>query len=78
MKTISSADANRYFSAVLRDVSQGEEIIVVSRGTAVARIVSINSNDQSRRAAHSALLTRLKAQKPTGERNWTRADLYEA
>jgi antitoxin (DNA-binding transcriptional repressor) of toxin-antitoxin stability system len=32
MKTISAADANRHFSRVLREVSQGEHVTVVSRG----------------------------------------------
>jgi prevent-host-death family protein len=76
MQSISSADANRHFSALLREVAAGEEIVVVSRGKPVARIVGVNSANESRVAAKSSLLKRLKTQKPTGARNWSRDDLY--
>jgi prevent-host-death family protein len=76
MQSISSADANRHFSALLREVAAGEEIVVVSRGKPVARIVGVNSANESRVAAKSSLLKRLKKQKPTGTRNWSRDDLY--
>lgn len=77
MKAISSADANRHFSAVLRDVSRGEEVIVVSRGTPVARIVGVAAADHSRLSAKTALMKRLRAQPATRARKWTRAELYE-
>ncbi len=34
MKTMTAAEANRKFSSLLKDVSRGEEILVVSRGKA--------------------------------------------
>lgn len=77
MKSISSADANRHFSAVLRDVSAGEEVVVVSRGKPVAKIISVQAGDQTRLSAKTALLKRLRAQPATGVRNWKRSDLYE-
>lgn len=77
MKSLSSADANRRFSAVLRDVSKGEEIVVVSRGKPVARIVGVQAGATLRISAKAALLKRLRGQAKTGVRNWTRADLYE-
>ena len=77
MKAISSADANRHFSAVLRDVSAGEEVVVVSRGKPVAKIVAVQAGDQARAAAKSALLKRLRSQPAAGARNWKRDDLYE-
>ena len=76
MKSLSSADANRHFSAVLREVSKGEEVIVVSRGTPVARIVGVKAADASRQSAKAALMKRLRTQPATGTRNWTRAELY--
>jgi prevent-host-death family protein len=76
MQSISSADANRHFSALLREVAAGEEIVVVSRGKPVARIVGVDSAMQHRVVAKKALLQRLKKQKPTGTRNWSRDDLY--
>lgn len=77
MKSISSADANRHFSAVLRDVSAGEEVVVVSRGKPVAKIIGVQAGDLARRSAKTALMKRLRAQPATGARNWTRNDLYE-
>jgi len=77
MKSISSADANRHFSAVLRDVSAGEQVVVVSRGKPVAKIIGIHVSDQTRLSAKAALLKRLRSQPASGARNWTRNDLYE-
>jgi prevent-host-death family protein len=77
MKSLSSADANRRFSAVLRDVSKGEEIVVVSRGKPVARIVGVQADAKLRISAKAALLKRLRGQPATGIRKWKRADLYE-
>lgn len=77
MKSISSADANRHFSAVLRDVSAGEEVVVVSRGKPVAKIIGVQAGDQTRQSAKAALLKRLRAQPASGVRNWKRSDLYE-
>ena len=77
VKTISSADANRHFSAVLRDVSAGEEVVVVSRGKPVAKIIGVHAGDQTRLSAKAALLKRLRAQPASGARNWARNDLYE-
>ena len=45
MKTISAADANRYFSSLLRDVATGEVVTVVSRGKPVAVISAANQED---------------------------------
>ena len=77
MKSISSADANRHFSAVLRDVSAGEEVVVVSRGKPVAKIIGVQAGDHTRLSAKAALLKRLRSQPASGVRNWTRNDLYE-
>jgi prevent-host-death family protein len=77
MKSISSADANRHFSAVLRDVSAGEEVVVVSRGKPVAKIIGVQAGDQMRLSAKTALLKRLRSQPASGVRNWTRNELYE-
>jgi prevent-host-death family protein len=77
MKSLSSADANRNFSAVLREVSQGEEILVTSRGKPVAKITKVDVKEKSRAAAKNALLHRLQSQVISGSRNWSRAELYE-
>ena len=43
MKTITAANANRGFSNLLREVSKGEEITILSRGKPVAKITSVHS-----------------------------------
>ena len=78
MKSISAADANRHFSAVLREVSRGARITVTSRGKPVATIVAADPAERSeRKAARRALLARLRATPVSGARNWTRDELYE-
>ena len=77
MKTISAADANRHFSRVLREVSQGEHITVVSRGRPVATIAPVRGNGGERRSAKRLLLERLRQQPVVGARCWTRDELYE-
>jgi prevent-host-death family protein len=77
MKSLSSADANRNFSAVLREVSQGEEILVISRGKPVAKITKVDVKEKTRAAAKNVLLQRLQSQAISGSRNWSRAELYE-
>ena len=76
MKTVTAADANRQFSSVLRDVSQGETFTVVSRGRPVATIAPTSSADAQRRASKTVLISRLRKQESSGERNWTRDELY--
>jgi len=77
MKTITAANANRGFSSLLREVRKGEEITILSRGTPVAKITSINADTAQKKAMKTVLLSRLKAQKIIGFRNWTRDELYE-
>lgn len=77
MKTITAANANRGFSNLLREVSKGEEIIILSRGTPVAKISSVNSETLQKKTMKNLLLSRLKAQEVTGSRNWTRDELYD-
>lgn len=76
MKTITAANANRGFSNLLREVSRGEEITILSRGTPVAKITSVKSEALQKNAMKRLLLSRLKAQDVTGSRNWTRDELY--
>ncbi len=77
MKTITAANANRGFSSLLREVSKGEEIMILSRGTPVAKITSVNSEALQKNTMKNLLLSRLKAQEVTGSRNWTRDELYD-
>lgn len=79
MKTVSAADANRQFSALLRRVAQGEQIVITSRGKPVATIAPLAPEpDPAREAARSRLLARLNAQPASGApREWTRDELYD-
>lgn len=77
MQTVGAADANRHFSNVLKQVSQGEEFLVISRGKPVATIAPVKNADSSRQAARGLLLQRLHGQEPTGVLAWTRDELYD-
>jgi prevent-host-death family protein len=76
MQTLRATDANRQLSSVLRQVAQGEEFLVVSRGKPVATILPVKKTDTSHRAARNLLLKRLSTQVVTGTRSWTRDELY--
>lgn len=76
MQTVRAADANRHFSNVLKQVSQGEEFLVISRGKPVATILPAKKADNSHHASRELLFKRLSSQKATGTRSWTRDELY--
>jgi len=78
MKIISAAEANRHFSALLRDVVTGEVVTILSRGKPVAIVSPVRADNDRRQAAKLNLLQRLRSQKTFGTRNWTRDELYEA
>ncbi len=79
MKTVTAAEANRQFSAVLREVAQGQSGLVTSRGKPVATIAPANRvRDRSRERAKKHLFERLAAIKPSGRvREWSRGQLYD-
>jgi prevent-host-death family protein len=79
MKTVSAAEANRRFSALLRDVAQGERVLITSRGKPVARMVPVEAElDPARLAARERLLAHLSQVQASGQpRGWTREDLYD-
>ena len=79
MDTISAADANRHFSALLRRVTQGERVTVTARGKPVATLAPVApASDAPREASRRRLLQRLQAQAPSGElRAWVRGELYD-
>lgn len=76
MKTVTAADANRQFSALLREVAAGEVVTVVSRGKPVATMAPVKTVDPVREVARGQLLARLEAQAASGARDWVRAELY--
>lgn len=75
---VTAADANRYFSKLLREVQNGRSCVITSHGRPVARLVPITSADSARNAAKDGLLARLRAQPATSSiGRWTRDELYE-
>ena len=80
MHTISAAEANRHFSSLLRKVSQGETVTVLSHGRPVATIspaADAGEFGHDRAKARARLLARLNQEPPAGERSWTRDELYD-
>lgn len=78
MKTVTAAEANRQFSAVLREVAQGGRVMVTSRGKPVATIEPVRRAATARvGAAKRRLLERLATVEPVGNRDWNRDDLYD-
>ncbi len=79
MKTFSAAEANRRFSAVLREVAQGERVLVTSRGKPVATIEPMRPRGGALQAgaAKRRLLEHLATVRACGTRTWSRDELYE-
>lgn len=77
MATVSASDANRNFSALLREVAHGRSYTVLSRGKPVATLGPVQDDAKARKVARKTLLARLHAQPATGTRGWSRDELYE-
>jgi prevent-host-death family protein len=77
MQTVRASDANRHFSNVLKQVAQGEEFLVISRGKPVATITPVREDDPCHKAARGALMQRLHAQEASGGGKWSRDELYD-
>jgi prevent-host-death family protein len=79
MKTVAAAEANRQFSAVLREVAQGTRVLITSRGQPVATIEPVRRGSATARpgAAKRRLLEHLASVKASGVRDWTRDELYD-
>ena len=75
-KAVSAADANRDFSKLLRDVRNGESVVITSHGKPVARIIPYDAHDPVRAAAKEILLARLRSQPAIDIGPWTRDELY--
>ena len=77
MKTVSAATANRQFSSLLREVSSGERVTVLSRGKPVATMAPVVEDEAGRKAARRTLLDRLSREPASGTRDWTRSELHD-
>jgi prevent-host-death family protein len=76
-ETISAAEANRRFSALIRDVRDGRTYIVTSHGKPVARIMPAAGDERVAARARELLLARLERQPVVEAGRWTRDELYE-
>lgn len=75
---VSASEANRSFSALLRQVSQGRYVTVQSHGRPVATLSPVSDDAQSRAVFRRALQARLASQPASGEvRAWRRDELYD-
>lgn len=77
VKTVTATDANRHFSRLLREISRGATVTIVSRGRPVAVMSPSRTGEGQRRALKRTLMARLRRAKPTGRRNWIREELYD-
>jgi len=62
MLTIRAVDANRNFSALLKQVAQGKEFLVTSHGKPVAMILPPRKSEGTRLVARKLLFSRLRSQ----------------
>ena len=75
---VSASEANRSFSALLRQVAEGQSFTVQSHGRPVATLAPVQTARPSLVSARQALLARLAAQPASGEpRTWRREELYD-
>ena len=77
-KFISAAEANRQFSALLREVRKGRQYVVTSHGRPIARLVPISKDGDVAMSGRAALLSRLDGQPVCEVGRWTREELYES
>ena len=75
---MSASEANRSFSALLRQVAQGQSFTVHSHGRPVANVTPVGKGRSQNAAARRTLLARLATQPASGDaRSWQRDDLYD-
>jgi prevent-host-death family protein len=79
-KIVTAAEANRQFSSLMREVAEGETVIVTSHGKDMIKMVPITEESQTlaeRRAARRELMDYLRSQPLRPGMKWTREELYE-
>jgi prevent-host-death family protein len=81
-RTVSAAEANRQFSALLRAVQEGETITITSRGVSVAVLQPFDANAaeaeaEARQRAWNAYLADLQSRPLLHLGKFNREDCYE-
>ncbi len=77
MSYITAANANRTFSAMLREVREGRSYVITSHGRPVARMVPFGDDAAATGVARAALFDRLGSRRAQNLARVTRDDLYE-
>jgi prevent-host-death family protein len=79
MKTISARDANQAFSRLLRDVEQGEEILITKHGEPVAVLSAYRPlhAGTERAAAIDRIVRLMRKGLPLGGRRFSRDEMHE-
>jgi prevent-host-death family protein len=75
-RSVSASEANRQFSRILREVSEGESYTVTSHGRPVARIVPADAVPD-RSAARKRLFDRLESQPAMNLGKFNRDEAYD-
>jgi len=78
IETITTTEANRRFSEVIRTVESGHTVVITKHGRVIARIVPERSERPERSEAHQRLIERLRTQEGFEFEPWTRDELYES
>lgn len=74
-KYVTAAEANRQFSRLLREVREGDTVVITSHGKPVARLSPAPAKGSE--AAKHELLERLRSQPVRNIGPWTRDELYD-
>ncbi len=78
MRMITATEANRDFSKLLEEVSDGETVAITKHGKIVASLVPARESLAAMELAKQQLLAELRARKPIpGLTRGTRDELYE-
>jgi prevent-host-death family protein len=79
MRTITAREANQSFSALLRQVTEGEEVVITHRGRPVARMSPVQdaSREDERRRIAERLMARLRKGYDLGGVRVDREELYD-
>lgn len=76
-ESVTSAEANRSFSRLLRGVREGRSYVVTSHGRPVAKLVPADAESATATGARRSLLERLARQDVVHIGQWTRDELYD-
>ena len=76
-ESVTSAEANRSFSRLLRGVREGRSYVVTSHGRPVAKLVPVGVEAATTTGARRALLERLARQDVVHIGQWTRDELND-